>query len=103
MLTAKVKQQQEQTRFQSGLFYTVLLQKCVATGTKPAFLITYARVILASSEAQCVIVKGGTMKENTFKATRPCGILQATHALMLQHELMSRHATEMCFFFEARM
>jgi hypothetical protein len=76
-VTVKVKQEQEQVRFQNGLLCTVLLQKCVATGTKPAFLITYVRVILPSSNAQCVIVARGTMKANTFKTTRPCGILQA--------------------------
>jgi hypothetical protein len=76
-VTAKVKQQQEQVRLQNGLFCTVSLQKWVATGTKPALLITCVRVILLSSDAQCVILTGGTMKANTFKATRPCGILQA--------------------------
>jgi hypothetical protein len=40
-VTAKVKQDQEQVRFQNGLLCTVLLQKCVATGTKEAFLFTY--------------------------------------------------------------
>ena len=74
--TAKVKQQQEQVRLQNALFCTVSLQKCVAKGTKPASLITCVRVML-SSDAQCVIVAGGTMQANTFKATRPCGILQA--------------------------
>ena len=76
-VTAKVKQQQEQVRLHNGLFRTVSLQKCVPTVTKPALLITCVRVILLSSDAQCVIVGGWTMKANTFKATRPCGILQA--------------------------
>jgi hypothetical protein len=61
----------------NGLFRTASLQKCVATRTRPALLITCVRVILVSSDAQCVVVTGGTMKANTFKATRPCGILQA--------------------------
>jgi hypothetical protein len=76
-VTAKVKQQQKQLRLQHGLFCTVSLQKWVAIGTKPALLITCVRVILPSSDAQCVHVTGGTMQANTFKATRPCGILQA--------------------------
>ena len=76
-VAVKVEQHQEQVRYQNWLFRIVSLQKCVATGTKLALLIACARVILLSSDAQRVVVAGGTMKTNTFKATRPCGILQA--------------------------